>query len=93
MRERHPLAGQTVKLQLVGFEGPDAVLNGQRFWVEDWAENIFQTPWQKVPSRASRDYGQRIRYSAPNLSDDQDVVYGCFNSTGYLVHNSELLVT
>lgn len=84
IRERHPLAGQTVKIKA------DAVdLGGQEYRVEDWWQNVAGMSWMDAEGNpAALIYA--IRSAVAGLPTDNEVLYGKVGAFGHLVHVSEL---
>ncbi len=87
MREQHPLAGKTVKLNIAQ-KDPDR-LNGQDYRLEDWWENIAGKSWMDcVGNPACLKYA--IRSGFAGLPIDNEVIYGKVGALGHLIHASEL---
>jgi predicted ATP-dependent serine protease len=86
-RPQHPLAGKTVILNCQ--PDPDE-LNGQRFEVEDWWQNVAGMSWMDaIGNPAALKYAIRSAFSGlPLLSND--VVYGKVGAFGHIIHVSEL---
>lgn len=95
VRDEHPLAGQTVVLNLTAKEGMEdhdlyKKLQGQEYRIEDWWENLFGKSWMFAQGNpAAMIYGIRtgLCCEAPT---DNEVVYGKIGGLGHLVHVSEL---
>jgi len=87
VREKHPLAGQTVRLN-VAVDDPDH-LNGQKYWIEDWWINVMGKSWQRCDGNiACMKYA--MRNGLGGLPLDDEVVYGKVGPYGLLIHVSEL---
>jgi hypothetical protein len=83
---KHPLAGKVVVLKCK--TDPDG-LNGQKFVVEDWWQNVAGKSWMFCDGNpACLKYAMRSALSG--LPTDNNVVYGKVGSFGHLVHESEL---
>jgi len=91
-KNRHPLAGKTVKLNVKVGEKPgrlDEELIGKEYWVEDYWENIAGKSWMMCDGNpACLKYAMRAGFNG--LPTDNEVVYGKVGSFGHLVHVSEL---
>ena len=86
MRNKHPLAGKTVKLNC---KPTPENLDGQEFVIEDWWENVAGKSWMFCNGNpACLEYA--IRSAFAGLPTDDEVVYGKVCSYGHLVHVSEL---
>lgn len=82
MRNKHPLAGQTVKVK-------KGTLEGQDFTVEDWWENVFGKSWMdSTGNPAALEYSYRA--ANEKLPLDWEVLYGKIEGLGCLIHMSEL---
>jgi hypothetical protein len=91
--DRHPLAGQTVKLR-GGVTDPvqGAVVGGAEFRVEDWWDRIAgKSGTQCDGNIAAMHYGMRTGLAGPGAVPlDDEVVYGKIDSLGHIVHVSEI---
>lgn len=87
--EPHPLAGQTVKLELAA-EGPN-LANGDLYQIEDYWDRISGGSWMFAAGNpAAMLYG--MRSGIGNLPVDDEVVYGKDEfGLGHIVHVSELI--
>lgn len=86
MKDKHPLAGQTVILKCK--PDPDG-LDGREYCLEDWWENIAGKSWMVCNNNpACLKYATRSAFAGLPL--DNKVVYGKVGSFGHLVHVSEL---
>lgn len=84
VRAPHPLAGKTVTLK-----SPDSRLDGMRFEVEDWWQNVSGGSWMDaVGNPAALNYAGKV--AMKGLPIDNEVVYGKVDCYGHLVHVSEL---
>ena len=85
----HPLAGQTVKLDLVAKGGEPSPT--PLFRVEDWADRIFGQPWGLMRGNPGA-MKYAMRWGLAGKPADDDVVYGKDErGLGHLVHVSELV--
>ncbi|MBR3503683.1 MAG: hypothetical protein IKO07_05495 [Clostridia bacterium] len=93
MREKHPLAGQTVRLQEgIGkfVQGNDA--GGAEFVVEDWADNVLgRSVWAADGNPAALEYALRTATSGKPVPIDNNAVYGKVGWFGHIVHDSEIV--
>lgn len=86
MREKSPIAGETVKIKPTVSK-----LAGQPFTVEDWWENVAGKSWMFCDGNpACLIYA--IRSGKDGLPLDDDVLYGKIGGLGYLIHISELVL-
>ncbi|MBM0275137.1 hypothetical protein [Micromonospora tarensis] len=84
MRDRSPLAGQTVTIR-----ADVAVLGGQEYRVEDWWQNVYGGSWMTADGNpAAMKYG--FRAGLAGLPLDDEVLYGKVGPLGHLVHVSEI---
>lgn len=90
MRDKHPLAGTTVRLKLKASpKHPPAAWDGAEYHIEDWWVNVYGASWKYAEGNpAALDYAMRNGFSGLPLDDE--VVYGKVGSFGKLVHVSEL---
>ncbi len=80
--EAHPLAGQTVQIDL-----PD--IGTGEYVIEDWWDRVTGGSWMHAQGNpAALKYA--IRSVFASLPTDDEVVYGKFGPFGHLVHVSEL---
>ena len=99
--QQHPLAGQTVEVDLrgtrPGMPGGDDRVTSLR--IEDWGDRVFgkSVIHEVHPGNwAVINYGARLylSHSSPNrareIPFDDEVVYGKFDNLGYLVHITEI---
>lgn len=93
MREKHPLAGQTVKLKEgIGIfaQGDDA--GGAEFRVEDWADNVLgRSVWAANGNPAAIEYALRTGTNGNHTPIDNKAVYGKVGMFGHIVHDSEII--
>ena len=92
MKERHPLAGQTVRLKndIGKFMQDEA--GGAEFVVEDWAENVLGcSVWDADGNPAALEYALRRGTNGNNVPIDDNVVYGKVGWFGHFVHESEIV--
>lgn len=92
MQERHPLAGQTVKLKqgILKF-GNGQEASGAEFVVEDWAPNVFgKSFWEINGNPACLEYAVRAAVSDFRIPIDSKAVYGKVGMFGHIVHDSEI---
>jgi len=86
-RDKHPLAGSTVKLKCK--PDPDG-LNGQDYRVEDWWINVAEKSWMNCDGNpACLKYA--VRSSFAGIPTDDEVLYGKVGGLGHLVHTSEIV--
>jgi len=86
IREKHPLAGKTVKLKCA--PDPDE-LDGKHYWIEDWWVNVSDKSWMFcVGNPACLKYAVRSAFSYLPLDDE--VLYGKVSGLGHLIHVSEI---
>ncbi|WP_091086227.1 hypothetical protein [Micromonospora nigra] len=84
IRDRHPLAGQTVRLT-----ASDARLAGKEYRVEDWWQNVTGGSWMDATGNpAALTYA--MRSALAGLPLDNEVLYGKVAGRGHLVHVSEI---
>ena len=91
-RERHPLAGQTVRLKdgIGKFMQGDA--SGAEFVVEDWADNVMgRSIWSVYGNPAILEYALRIGTAGSDVPIDDNAVYGKVGMFGHIVHDSEII--
>jgi len=85
IREIHPLAGKTVTLK-----SKDALIDGQKFWVEDWVINMpGNKSWQDLDGNICA-LNYAVKAAVNDIPPDDEVIYGKIGSLGYMVHISEL---
>lgn len=90
-RQRHPLAGQIVRLK----EGIGAFIQGDagraEFHVEDWADNVLgRSVWTANGNPAALEYAYRIGKNRNGIPIDDNAVYGHVGGFGHIVHDSEI---
>lgn len=85
MRDKHPLAGQTLRVACSSCDAEKV------FTVDDWFENAMGISWKDCPNNpACLNYALRANHFGIPL--DEDVVYGKLPAGEiHLVHNLELL--
>lgn len=84
IRERSPLAGQTVKIR-----ANVAQIGGEEYRVEDWWQNVSGGSWMFADGNpAALNYAMRSAFAG--LPTDDDVLYGKVGPFGHLVHVSEI---
>ncbi len=88
-RERHPLAGKTVRLEIRAAARHQLLETGAVFRVEDWCVNAFGKSWMDAEGNPAA-LGYALRAGCGGLPTDNEVVYGHIEGLGYLVHVSEL---
>lgn len=95
--ERHPRAGQTVKLRpgVMLYDYPrDEWLDGAdiRFMVQDWADRLLRQSWLDSDLGNPTVFAYAARVAKDGLPEDEEVVGGKNLATGltYMVHVSEL---
>lgn len=91
MRDSHPLAGQTVTLNIKPSGNPrlDDELKGQQYRIEDYWQNVAGKSWMDCNGNpACLKYAMRAGFA--HLPTDNEVVYGKVGSFGHLIHISEL---
>lgn len=87
-RVSHPLAGQTVKLDLT-IDMPDFE-SGMDYTIEDWFDNVTGSSWMDADGNiAAMMYALRAGFGGIPLDDD--VLYGKTAGFGYLVHGNEIV--
>ena len=87
MRDKHPLAGKTVLLNLRG--GHIQIQSGDHYRIEDWWENVGGKKWGDCDGNpACIIYG--FRAGKAGIPPDDEVVYGKVGPFGHLIHVSEL---
>ncbi|HEV7298719.1 MAG TPA: hypothetical protein VGN72_05080 [Tepidisphaeraceae bacterium] len=90
-RQRHPLAGRTVDLQIAGKpDTVDRLLDGKKLRVEDWWTNVAGRSWKLCDGNpACLMYAMRSAFAG--LPIDDEVIYGKLDDgSGHLVHASEI---
>lgn len=86
IREKHPLAGKTVRLNCK--PDPDN-LDGKSFTIEDWQENVMGRSWMVCNGNpACLKYAMRSAFAG--IPIDNEVIYGKVGPFGHLIHVSEL---
>lgn len=91
MRNKSPLAGQTVKIKPTVGSGFRFRLADQPFEVEDWWENVAGKSWMFCDGNpACLSYA--IRSGKEGLPIDNEVLYGKIGGVGFLIHVSELVL-
>jgi hypothetical protein len=84
IRERSPLAGQTVTIR-----ADVAEIGGQEYRVEDWWQNVYGGSWMDANGNpAALNYALRAGFAG--LPTDNEVLYGKVGPFGHLVHISEI---
>ena len=92
MKERHPLAGQTVRLKNDIGKFMQGEAGGAEFVVEDWAENVLGcSVWDTDGNPAALEYALRRGTNGNNVPIDDNVVYGKVGWFGHFVHESEIV--
>lgn len=93
MRDRHPLAGKTVRLKDgIGYFMGRQEASGQEFEVEDWAENVLgESVWFCRGNPAALEYAMRLTFTGRNALMDDDCVYGKVGMFAHIVHDSEIV--
>lgn len=92
-RKKHDLAGKLIKLNIKHdgrvLPGGAQPKDGDHFLVEDWWDNISDTPWGFCEGNpACLNYA--FRGGTGGLPTDDEVVYGKIGLLGHLIHVSEL---
>lgn len=93
--DRHPQAGQTVKVQFKGghFQIPGSEDTSVDFYVEDWVDHMNgpgSRSWLLMDGNPSAlIYGMRV--VVEHLPLDDLVVYGKVGPFGHMVHVSEFV--
>lgn len=86
--EVHPLAGQTVSVQVTGQSGI------QEFVIEDWWDHLTGSSWMNARGNfAAMNYAIRTGLASRKIPIDDEVVYGKIGAFGHLVHVSEIIST
>ena len=84
MRDKSPLAGQTVTIKTGEFAG-------QEYRVEDWWENVYGKSWTHCNGNpACLKFAMRTGFSDIPIPTDNEVLYGKIGSFGELINASEL---
>ncbi|MEV4197058.1 hypothetical protein [Micromonospora globbae] len=84
IRDRSPLAGQTVKIR-----ADVRYLGGCEYVVEDWWQNVYGESWTTANGNpAALTYA--LRAGMAGLPADDEVLYGKVDGLGHLVHVSEI---
>lgn len=97
--EPHPLAGQTVRLNIRPSDGPAISPDGDPqtgdlYRIEDWFDRMAGVSWRNASgNHAAMNYGMRAGLAG--LDPDDEVVYGGIDVggmdlAGHIVHVSEL---
>jgi hypothetical protein len=81
--DKHPLAGQTVRINSVRV----AVRNA-KFVVGDWFDRVNETTWRETPGPAAQYVRQRK--IAKDIPDDDNVVIGRVDGFEKVIHQSEI---
>ena len=92
LKERHPLAGRTVRLKdgIGIFMQGDA--GGAEFVVEDWADNVMGcSVWALNGNPAALEYALRTATNGNGVPIDDNTVYGKVGGFGHIVHDSEIV--
>lgn len=90
-QEKHPLAGQTVKLK-DNIKTTNGDLAGQEYRIEDWWDRVFGSSWMFAEGNpAALIYA--MRSGTKGLPINDEVVYGKVGAFGHLIHVSELDVS
>ena len=90
MREKHPLAGETVILNTRDGPDPDN-LKGQEYRIEDWWINVGGGSWMWAKGNpACLKYAMRTGFTKPPIPCDDNVLYGKVGMLGHLIHESEI---
>lgn len=85
-RDRHPLAGKTVKLKLAA---ESDIKTGDDFRVEDWWENVGGSRMTETAGNPAVFKAMMRTMNTPVYMND-NVVYGKVGHFGHIVHESEL---
>ena len=89
MTDTHPLAGQTVTIELTSPGDPQFGVGPHEFTVENWWDVLTGNSWMASDGNpAAMIYGLRAGKARLPLNDE--VVYGKIGGMGILVHASEL---
>lgn len=90
-REKHPLAGRTVRLHALTEKSLGPYLKeGDEYRIEDWWVNLTGKSWGACDGNpACMAYAMRNGLGGVLPADDE-VVYGKVNGLGHLIHTSEL---
>ena len=90
LKEKHPLAGQTVKTkQGIGMGMAGGNLGGKDFVVEDWASNALgMSVWAANGNPAALEYA--MRSAIHHLPHDENTLYGKIGLFGHIIHESEI---
>ena len=92
MKERHPLAGQTVKLKENIGKFMQGEAGGAEFCVEDWADNVLgRSVWATNGNPAALEYAIRTATNGNRIPIDDNAVYGKVGIFGHIVHDSEIV--
>lgn len=87
--DAHPLAGQTVHLNVAGDHPLVKELSGKEYRIEDWWDRLTGGSWMHADGNpAALKYA--FRAGMTGLPTDDEVVYGKVGAFGHLVHVSEL---
>lgn len=89
--EKHPLAGQTVRIKADVKHPQVPDFGGAAFRIEDWWDHLTGKSWMVSDGNpACLIYAMRTGFSDSPIPDDDEVVYGKIGSYGHLVHVSEI---
>lgn len=87
--EKHPQAGETVRIRFAGEGRPQVAGREHDFVIEDWWDHLTGGSWMFANGNpAATVYA--IRAGLAGLRVDDDVVYGHIGNFGHLVHSSEI---
>lgn len=84
--QAHPLAGQTVNVQI---DDPVVPAGEQDYEIEDWWDRMYGKSWMFSNGNPSA-MKYAVRSGFVGIPLDDEVVYGKINGLGHVVHVSEL---
>lgn len=82
MKERHRLAGCTVRIKSGKYKD-------RLFEIEDWQENVMGQSWMNMIGNACA-LAYAIRAAEDDLPIDNNVLYGKIGFLGFMIHESEI---
>lgn len=82
MKERHRLAGCTVRIKSGKYKD-------RLFEIEDWQENVMGRSWMNMNGNACA-ISYAIRAAEDGLPCDNNVLYGKIGFLGFMIHESEI---
>lgn len=89
MTDNHPLAGETVTVEIASPGNPQLGAGPHEFTVENWWDVLTGNSWMASDGNpAALIYG--MRSAMARLPLDDEVIYGKIDGFGVLVHASEL---